>query len=538
MFLISLLLVFYSLSSSSYCTFQQIPQRKWNENKSWFSLKQASLKQPSSSHESEERTWLELANTLDLKPLLRTICRYCKTFHGRQAVLSLIGDTDGGYPRRSRNTLVGPSKLDSTTRSEGGTQTKKSHFAAFAHLPAFAIIQVAESADAARQEYKLVQEALVLLQNSRIYHNIQRCSDDTDVHDDVCHGTHDLMPPIYSVQHGRGYMFDENEEDFRWLTFDGSLLRIDNNKDGTRESLDLVDILYAEQSIKKILSLRNWTLNNDIQQLAPGIVYFLSQTLMNEEISSSVKTVGDRISNSVEIVTTRKNGALNGNEKEQCNYHLKFSSEKFPLLCTLEEKESRILQEIEIEKKLAIKNKSRADKHGFLIMKNIPTEVVFLVQGEGVTTLGSSYDGAFWDLIVPTIKVQELISGLMQTLNQKKYLEIDIIRQLQNSIIQYKQQIQYALNIVARIDTLLARAYYGYQYSGIYPLQIKHGGCISIKKFIHPVLALLDEEHADVVPIDLELMDNNSANNSVTKQALIISGPNGGGKTLGDSPTT
>jgi hypothetical protein len=299
-----------------------------------------------------------------------------------------------------------------------------------------------------------------------------------------------------------------------------------------------VDILYAEQSIKKILSLRNWTLNNDIQQLAPGIVYFLSQTLMNEEISSSVKTVGDRISNSVEIVTTRKNGALNGNEKEQCNYHLKFSSEKFPLLCTLEEKESRILQEIEIEKKLAIKNKSRADKHGFLIMKNIPTEVVFLVQGEGVTTLGSSYDGAFWDLIVPTIKVQELISGLMQTLNQKKYLEIDIIRQLQNSIIQYKQQIQYALNIVARIDTLLARAYYGYQYSGIYPLQIKHGGCISIKKFIHPVLALLDEEHADVVPIDLELMDNNSANNSVTKQALIISGPNGGGKTLGDSPTT
>jgi hypothetical protein len=53
-------------------------------------------------------------------------------------------------------------------------------------------------------------------------------------------------------------------------------------------------------------------------------------------------------------------------------------------------------------------------------MKNIPTNVVFLVQGEGVTTLGSSYDGAFLDLIVPTIKVQELIPGIIQTLNKKK----------------------------------------------------------------------------------------------------------------------
>jgi hypothetical protein len=156
---------------------------------------------------------------------------------------------------------------------------------------------------------------------------------------------------------------------------------MDNNKYGTRDSLDLVDILYAEQSKKKILSLRNWTLNNEIQQVAPGITFFLSQTLMNEEVSSSVKTVWDRISNSVEIVTTRNNGAFHGKEKEHYN--------------------------------------SRADKNSFLIMKNIPTDVVFLVQGEGVTTLGSSYDGAFLDLIVPTIKVQELISGIIQTLNKK-----------------------------------------------------------------------------------------------------------------------
>ncbi len=373
-------------------------------------MKQASLKQPSPSQESEERTWLELANTLDLKPLLRTISTYCKTFHGRQAILSLIGETNGGYLRRSKSTSVGPSKSES----------KKSHFPAFAHLPTFAIIQVAESADAARQEYKLVQEALALLQNSKIYQNIQRCPDDTDFHDEICYGAHDLMPPIYSVQHGRGYILDENEEDFRWLTFDGSLLRMDNHKYGTRDSLDLVDILYAEQSIKKILSLRNWTLNNEIQQLAPNITYFLSQTLMNEEVSSSVKTVWDRISNSVEIVTTRDNGAFHGNEKEHYNYHLKLSSEKFPLLHILEEKESRIVQEIEIEKKLTMKNKSRADKNSFLIMKNIPTDVVFLVQGEGVTTLGSSYDGAFLDLIVPTIKVRELISGIIQTLNKKK----------------------------------------------------------------------------------------------------------------------
>jgi dsDNA-specific endonuclease/ATPase MutS2 len=168
-------------------------------------------------------------------------------------------------------------------------------------------------------------------------------------------------------------------------------------------------------------------------------------------------------------------------------------------------------------------------------MKNIPNDVFFLVQGAGITTLGSTYDGMFLDLIVPSIKVQELISNLTQTLNQKKYLEKDLLGQLQTSINQYKHQIQYALNIVARIDTLLARAFYGYQYSGIFPQHIYHEGCISIKSFVHPVLALLDEEPSEVVPIDLDLMDSSSANNNATKPALIISGANGGGKTLGDT---
>lgn len=534
MFLISLLLLFYFFSSSSsYCIFQQISYRKWNKYKSCFSLKQASLRQP--SHESDERSWLELTHSLDLKPLLQAISRYCKTFHGQQAILSLIGESNGAYSRRSKNTSVEPSKLiDLIKRNERESPSKKSLFPAFAHLPTFAIIQVAESADAARQEYKLVQEALGLLQNSTIYHNIQRCLVDTDFHDDVC-DAHDLMPPIYTVKHGRGHILEENEEDFRWLTFDGSLARMENNKQGTKDSLDLVDILYAEQSIKKILSLRNWTLNNATRQAAPGIFHFLTQTLMNKEISSSITAVWDRISNSVEIVTTPKSGALTGKKEEENNFILKLSSAKFPLINILEEKERKILQEVELEKKMAVINKSRFDKNCFHIMKNIPNEVFFLVQGVGITTLGSSYDGMFLDLIVPSIKVQELISDLTQTLNQKKYLEKDILGQLQTSINQYKHQIQYALNIVARIDTLLARAFYGYQYSGIFPQHIYHEGCIYIKNFVHPVLALLEEKPSEVVPIDLELMDNSSANNNATKPALIISGANGGGKTLGDT---
>jgi hypothetical protein len=548
-----LLLLFYCLLSSCCCSaFHQIHHIK--RKKSCFSFRRSRLKEQKS--EAEEKMWLDLVNTLDLKPLLRAISTNCKTYHGRQAMLSLIGEADRSYAastsswskRRtlSTNTSSSSSSLDGILLDKKNKQSI-SPTTATTNLPYFTIIQVAESAEDARQEYKLVQEALVLLQNSKIYrHNRPQTTtnhfDDFNnnnfCEDESYHNVDDSMPPIYNVQGGKGYVLEDNEEDFKWLNNFVSSLGSDG-KISSRDSLDLIDILYAEQSIKKILSLKQWAQNSNIQQLSPGIKSFIYQTLMIEEVSSSIQTVWETISKSVEIAVVPKGGGkeqqpytIHENELQQYNYLLKLSSTKFPLLNILEEKERSALQEIEIEKEKASRSSHRNNNKNYIVMKNVPINVVSSVQGKGVTAQGYS-DGKFSDLVVPTINIQELILSLIQTHDQKKYLENDIQRQLQYSIFQYKSQIQYALDVVGRIDTLLARASFGYQYNGIYPQRIERAGFISIKSFIHPVLALLEEERTAVVPIDLNLMGDDN-NNNLARQALIISGANGGGKTLGN----
>ena len=76
---------------------------------------------------------------------------------------------------------------------------------------------------------------------------------------------------------------------------------------------------------------------------------------------------------------------------------------------------------------------------------------------------------------------------------------------------------------MARIDVIFARAAFGSTLNGIIPT-VGCDGIVNIQSFVHPVLALEHNDKSPVVPIDL-VLDSGS-------RSLIISGPNGGGKTL------
>lgn len=77
------------------------------------------------------------------------------------------------------------------------------------------------------------------------------------------------------------------------------------------------------------------------------------------------------------------------------------------------------------------------------------------------------------------------------------------------------------LDALARLDTIFARASYGLEWNAAIP-QIGSEGRIEIDKFVHPVLSLTKH---DVVPIDLKI--------ELYQDVLMISGSNGGGKTVG-----
>ena len=89
------------------------------------------------------------------------------------------------------------------------------------------------------------------------------------------------------------------------------------------------------------------------------------------------------------------------------------------------------------------------------------------------------------------------------------------------------------LDVVARLDVVFAKAAFGQKLDGSIP-RIGTEGMISIKSFVHPLLALNDGfasratygQSGHVMPIDLNL------SGEYGQRALVISGPNGGGKTL------
>jgi dsDNA-specific endonuclease/ATPase MutS2 len=122
---------------------------------------------------------------------------------------------------------------------------------------------------------------------------------------------------------------------------------------------------------------------------------------------------------------------------------------------------------------------------------------------------------------------------LLTIQNEIDEVQSQIKSGLAQNVLSVSQVIDEGLDAVARLDVLFAKAAFGSKLDGAIP-RVATEGRISIDGFLHPVLASADGfssnakpgESGQVVPIDLRLSSEDG------DRALLISGPNGGGKTL------
>lgn len=131
----------------------------------------------------------------------------------------------------------------------------------------------------------------------------------------------------------------------------------------------------------------------------------------------------------------------------------------------------------------------------------------------------------------------EKSNELTQVREDMSSVEYEIKQRLSSSIFRNAALINSGLDSVARLDTIFARAVFGSTMNGILPI-VKDEGIIDISSFVHPLVATKDhikmtkEEKNKtlnkVVPIDLKIGGTIESD----YQSLIISGPNGGGKTV------
>lgn len=113
------------------------------------------------------------------------------------------------------------------------------------------------------------------------------------------------------------------------------------------------------------------------------------------------------------------------------------------------------------------------------------------------------------------------ITGIQNELNM---MSNQILNHFNTILRRTAKKVNDNLDLVARIDVILARATFGTLLNGQIP-EIHHAyeGEIMVKDFVHPILALNQE---NTVPIDLMISQE------FDQRSLIITGPNFGGKTV------
>jgi DNA mismatch repair protein MutS2 len=119
------------------------------------------------------------------------------------------------------------------------------------------------------------------------------------------------------------------------------------------------------------------------------------------------------------------------------------------------------------------------------------------------------------------VEPQEVIPWNNQLREQERAEQKEkerILRELTAKVAAEAETLQHNLELLAEIDFMIAKARFGYQQKAICPA-ISEKGYLRLKQACHPLIAC-----EVVVPLDVEI--------SESQRAMIITGPNTGGKTV------
>ena len=400
-----------------------------------------------------------LVSTLDLTPLLNHVASYACTKRGKEALIDLVYTPPSSKylfdTNSRRDGLRKPSLFGNNIKSRrdwyrGDRQSWGMKQDIRHQYPP--PISIAQSAEEAILEYKLVSEAMEILQSQQSSTRIP-------------------LPPMFQLYDGVSSSTTADSDDDEWI--DICLASLPPGVDIYQE-IDLENILQAEQVVKLLIETYEWAFSDTIKWRY-GLVDAVKQMGYHNEDEEETESEDGNIDTLIDLYQTLK-GAVevvragpsisDPNNKFSYQFQLSIGTSRWPELDTLKAKEEQILkQKGDTSQKLAI------------------------------------------------IK------------NEISILEDQITRQLIAAIIRGAQEVKRGMTALARLDIIFAKASFGCEWNGVVP-EIDKKGRLNVEQFIHPVLALEGNE-GSITPVDLIIPGNDEG-----YQALMISGPNGGGKTL------
>lgn len=446
-----------------------------------------------------------LIESLDLEPLFRGVARHAATKRGKDAILRLVN--------RASPATSSASAGGAKSRREAALAATNSYRRSPLDPPSdpipdpIAILSIAQSAAEASDEYELVRQATAAIESTK-------SSAPSLPNGSTTMGEATLtLPPIYG---GDTSPFDTTSpvtsDDDEWLPL---------ALEGFAGSLDKEAILKADKVVERLLHVYEWATSNVTVVAAPGI------SAIGETIcANQLQMLHDDIGGSVEIVRKRTISDPSGTK----SFAFRFNGNKFPALTLLREKEDNLLADLDSSMQQLLKTRSFASKVESAPGERRKRSEAFDLDGRLVVSApkrlaadmgvirGYSKNGGM--CYVEPKSIVGKGDELSEIREEIAAVETQIMQHQIASIARVAPFIERALDAMARIDVIFARAAFGLTLNGIIPA-VGCDGIVDIQSFVHPVLAL--SEKSPVVPIDLALSDS---------RTLIISGPNGGGKTL------
>jgi len=355
------------------------------------------------------------------------------------------------------------------------------------------IVKISHSVEECRREWELIEEATKILTRN----NFGLSS----------------LPPIYPEDSSPWDVnYQVHTDDDEWL--------IEGLSEGWDNSLELEEILHADQVINRILKTSQWSIEENIMHDAPSM----------SEICRSIDTISlmkvhEEIKDSVLI----KKGRSSYNDPTGTkSYSFDLNASKFPALQILREKEEHIMAEIDsilqnLVSSKRYKSKLAGDGEKYEVDGRI---VLTTTSSKGIVGIprGKSDFGTL--IYVEPKEIVHLGDELSSIRDEMTIVQNQVLHHLSRKILQEVSKIDKGLNVVAKIDCIFARAIFGSVMNGYIPYVGTEGGTIQVRDFVHPILTVNKHSNKDPVPIDLFISTQRNEN------SLIISGPNAGGKTL------